>query len=126
MNALINRKVARFIKKLNDRTRTTVLDILESPIKWNLIQFYKANPFSIHTPRGLANIIGRRADLVFKEVEGLAKAGILKKISENGNLFSIYSYEPEAEIARVINTLVDIDNEQRNRMGNLRGRVKNK
>lgn len=121
----MNRKIARVMKNLNSRTRAVVLDIVESPTKWNLIQFYKSNPFSIHTPRGLANIIGRRADHVFKEVEGLAGAGILKKLSENGGLSSIYSYEPEAEIACIIDILVDIGSEQRELIDNLRSLIKN-
>jgi len=103
----MDKKVARLMKNLNGRTRETILDILGSPTKWNLIQFYKANPFSIHTPRGLANIIGRGANQVFKDAEDLANAGVLKKISENGNASSIYSYEPYKEIAAAIDALVE-------------------
>ncbi|HZD60132.1 MAG TPA: hypothetical protein VE439_06720 [Anaerolineae bacterium] len=121
----MNKKVAKFVKRLNSKTRVVVLDILGSPTKWNLIQFYKANPFSIHTPRGLANIIGRKADLVHKEAEELTNAGVLKKISENGSFSSIYSYEPEADIACVIDALIEIGNERRNFIDDLCNIIKN-
>ena len=109
----MNRKIAKFVKSLNEKTKAVVLEILESPTMWNLIQFYKANPFSIHTPRGLANIIGRKPAVVTKEVECLARAGILKKISENGDLSAIYSYDPEKTMIKIIDTLVGLCNESR-------------
>src|SRR3990172_3595424 len=108
----MNKKIAKFAKNLNDRTRALALDILGSPTKLNLLQFYKANPFSIHTPRGLANILGRTAEQVYKEAEALATAGVLKKISENEDTAStIYSYEPDKELSAVIDTLVELSND---------------
>ncbi|HCG98426.1 MAG: hypothetical protein A2074_07315 [Candidatus Aquicultor primus] len=109
----MNRKIAKFVKSLNEKTKAVVLEILESPTKWNLIQFYKDNPFSIHTPRGLANIIGRKPSAVSKEVECLARAGVLKKISENGDLSAIYSYDPEKAMVKIIDSLVGLCSESR-------------
>ena len=120
----MNRKVAKLIRNLNERTKATILDIIESPTKWNLIQFYKSNPFSIHTPRGLANIIGRRDNQVYKEAEELATAGILKRISENGDPTSIYSYEPDEEMTSIINGLSDIDEDPRDLMEELLKAIK--
>jgi len=120
----MNKKMAKFVKSLNEKTKALVLDILESPTKWNLIQFYKTNPFSIHTPRGLANIIGRKASIVSKEAECLARAGVLKKISANGDLSAIYSYEPEKGIAKIIDSLIELCGDSREAVKELVAAIK--
>lgn len=114
MSKTTNKKISKLVKGLNSKTKALVLEILESPIKWDLICFYQANPFSIHTAKGLANIIGRRPEQVLKEAEELAKADLLKIISENGGALSIYAYEPSSDSACVIDMLVTLSAEERN------------
>jgi hypothetical protein len=121
----MNRKIAKFVKSLNEKTKAVVLEILESPTKWNLIQFYKANPFSIHTPRGLANIIGRKPSAVSKEVECLARVGVLRQISENGDLSAIYSYDPEKAMVKIIDSLVALCSESHETTQELIEAIKN-
>jgi len=104
----MSKKIDKIIKNLNADTKALALQLLESHIKWDLVAFYEANPFSIHTARGLANIIGRSANRVFEEAEELAAAQVLKKISENGDMSSIYSYEPKVENATLIKALIEL------------------
>lgn len=120
----MNKKIEKFVKNLNEPTKALVLDILESPTKLNLIQFYKTNPFSIHTPRGLANIIGRKASVVSKETECLARAGVLRRISENGDLSTIYAYEPSKELAKIIDTLLDLCGDSREAVADIIAAIK--
>lgn len=124
MSKTINKKVSKLLKGLNSKTRVLVLEILESPIKWDLICFYQANPFSIHTAKGLANIIGRRSEQVLKEAEELVAAGVLKVIPENSSISSIYAYEPSAENTCIINELIALSLEERDLMGELRRMLK--
>lgn len=119
----MSKNLARFLKSLNNEKRELVREILESPIKWDLINFYQANPFSIHTARGLSRIVGRKADQVFREIEELVVAGILKNLSGNGDSSSIYIYEPSNENASTIRTLIDFGKE-REQLENLRQLVK--
>ncbi|HEY3375252.1 MAG TPA: hypothetical protein VGK02_09340 [Candidatus Aquicultor sp.] len=107
----MNRKLAKLVKNLNDDTRALIIDVLDSPIKWDLIHFYQANPFSIHTARGLSNIIGRRSEQVFQEAEQLAENGVLKKVCENGDSSSIYAYEPDTERETILRTLAELSEE---------------
>lgn len=109
----MDKSLAKLVKGLNNETKTLILEILDSPIKWELIGFYQANPFSIHTARGLANIIGRRTNQVLKEAEELAQANILKKISENGGPCTIYAYEPNRQGTSAIKALANIYSKER-------------
>jgi len=104
----MSKKIDKIIKNLNANAKALALQLLESHIKWDLIAFYEANPFSIHTARGLANIVGRSPDRVFEEAEELAAAQVLKKISENGDMSSIYSYDPKPENATLIKALMEL------------------
>lgn len=120
----MSKKLEKIVKHLNCRTKVLALEILESPIKWDLISFYQANPFSIHTARGLANIIGRSPEQVFKEAEELTAASVLKRISENGDKSSIYSYEPETEAASLIKILLELHNEDHGLLDKLEQLIK--
>lgn len=108
----MSKNLARFLKSLNNEKKGLVQTILESPIKWDLINFYQENPFSIHTARGLSRIIGRKTDQVFREIEELVVAGVLKNLSENGDSSSIYVYEPSNENASTIKALIDFGKER--------------
>ncbi|MCL6472444.1 MAG: hypothetical protein K6T91_06480 [Firmicutes bacterium] len=109
----INRKIARILKALDNKTKSLVLDILDSPIKWDLVNFYQANPFSLHTVKGLANIIGRRQGQVEKEADELARNGILKNLSDNDPI-AVYSYEPKADISCTIAAIFALGAEDSN------------
>lgn len=106
MNKTMDKKISKLVKGLNSNTRALLLEILESPIKWDLICFYHANPFSIHTANGLTNIIGRRYEQVLKEAKELAAKHVLKVVSENNGVSPIYAYEPSVENTCIINALV--------------------
>lgn len=109
----INRKIARILKTLDNKTKPVVLDILDSPIKWDLVNFYHANPFSLHTAKGLASIIGRRQVQVENEVEELVRNGVLKNLSDTGSV-AVYSYEPEAGISCVVAAIIALGAEDGN------------
>ncbi len=120
----MSKKLEKIVKNFNCKTKTLALEILDSPIKWDLLNFYQANPFSIHTAQGLANIIGRSPDQVFREAEELASASILKRISHNGDKTSIYSYEPASESSSLIKILFELNNEERDLLDKLEQMIK--
>jgi len=120
----MNKKLTKLIRTLNNRTKELAIEILDSPIKWDLVNFYEANPFSIHTAGGLAGIIGRRTEQVFKEAEELTVAEVLKKLSGNGGSSSIYAYEPKPENCQVIRALVKLGKEDRRLIDELRRLIK--
>ncbi|MHB8842583.1 MAG: hypothetical protein ACYC56_12510 [Candidatus Aquicultor sp.] len=120
----MSKKLEKIIKNFNCKTKTLALKILDSPIKWDLLNFYRANPFSIHTAQGLANIIGRSPDQVFREAEELASASILKRISHNGDKTSIYSYDPAPEAASLIKVLFELHGEERDLLEKLEQMIK--
>lgn len=111
MGRLTNKKLTKLIKGLSAETKELAIIILESPTKWDLISFYHANPFSIHTAKGLANMIGRTAEQVFKDAEDLTKLKVLEKVCETGNASSIYSYGPSNENTALINSLLELVDE---------------
>jgi hypothetical protein len=111
MSRAINRKVAKIIKSLTEATTVLAIVALESPTKWDLISFYHANPFSIHTAKGLANMIGRSADQIFQDAEELASLNVLEKVCETGNASSIYSYEPTDDNAALLGSLLELADE---------------
>jgi hypothetical protein len=108
MNRSTNRKLTKLIKELTEETKTLAIAVLESPTKWDLINFYQANPFSIHTAKGLANMIGRKVDQVFKDAEELRNLNVLEKVCETGNASSIYSFGPSADDAALLKSLIDL------------------
>ncbi len=120
----MSKKLEKIIKNFNCKTKTLALEILDSPIKWDLLNFYQANPFSIHTAQGLANIIGRSPDQVFREAEELASASILKRISHNGDKTSIYAYEPSPETSSLIKVLFELHSEERTLLDKLEQMIK--
>lgn len=121
----MNKKLAKLVKNLKPETKTLVLGLLNSPIQWDLINFYDSNPFSIHTARGLANMVGRRSEQVFEEAEKLATLGVLKKVCENGDASTIYAYEPSADSAAVIRLLLEIGEESNDLLDELNSLIKN-
>jgi hypothetical protein len=108
MSRSMNKKLAKIIKSITEDTKTLTIAILESPTKWDLISFYHANPFSIHTAKGLANMIGRKVDQIFEDAEELARLNVLEKVCETGNASSIYSYEPTSDNAALLDTLIEL------------------
>ncbi|NCO66237.1 MAG: hypothetical protein COW32_01425 [Candidatus Aquicultor secundus] len=120
----MSKKLEKIIKNFNCKTKALALEILDSPIKWDLLNFYQTNPFSIHTAQGLANIIGRSPDQVFIEAEELASASVLKRISRNGDKSSIYSYEPAAKVASLIKILFELHNEEHDLLDKLEQLIK--
>jgi hypothetical protein len=104
----MNRKLAKILKNITEETKYIAVTVLESPTKWDLINFYHVNPFSIHTAKGLANMIGRNVDQIFEDAEELTGLKVLEKVCETGNASSIYAFEPASENAIFLSSLIEL------------------
>ncbi|MHB0977368.1 MAG: hypothetical protein ACYC1U_09280 [Candidatus Aquicultorales bacterium] len=90
---------------LNAEGLQQALGLLCSQVRWDLIKFFKANPFSIHTSQGLASIIGRQQTKVEDETQALVEEKLLKRISQEDGFPPIYAYDPDPELAAIVDLL---------------------
>ncbi|MCL4499664.1 MAG: hypothetical protein M1335_05430 [Chloroflexi bacterium] len=90
------------ISKMSAEHRRIAKALLASQVRWDLVKFFHANPFTIHTAQGLASMIGRRLDTVETETEALVGVRVLRRLPANGGPALIYAYDPEPDVRIVI------------------------
>ncbi len=52
---------------------------VNSFIKWDLVRFFHDNPHTADTAENIAQVVGRDVTTVRRELDGLAKSGVLHK-----------------------------------------------
>jgi len=67
----------------------------DTPIKWDIVTFFAANPFSRDVARNLAGRIGRRETAVARELEDLALLGLLQRSRLGDTTVYYLSEKPE-------------------------------
>ncbi|MCL5292899.1 MAG: hypothetical protein M1548_10380 [Actinobacteria bacterium] len=90
------------ILSIDPEKRRTVLALLASQVRWDLVRFFRANPFTIHTAQGLARIVGRRVEQVEVETKALVHESVLRRLSQDEDFPPIYAYEPNADLRLLI------------------------
>lgn len=103
------KRLSQIAASLDTEARRECSTILDSPIAWELLRFYQRNPFSIHTQRGLANIIGRHEDHVRQGAQTLVALKILKEIPQEA-MPAIFAFEPSDRDRKLIEKLVTVAN----------------
>lgn len=98
------------LKDMDDESRRIALELLATQVRWDLIRFFRANPYTIHTGNGLARIVGRRLTTVEAEAEALVKEGVLRRLPQEEGLANIYAYEPDPGARRIIDLLDEASN----------------
>lgn len=96
----------RIMEKMDSKMKVIAKSLLSSRTRWDLVRFFHANPFTIHTANGLAKLVGRQPSQVKAEIEALLKQGVLRRLSQDEDAASIYSYEPNSDV-RLVVELID-------------------
>lgn len=105
----------RELEKNLDPEVSRLLGVLSSSqVRWDLVKFFRENPFTIHTAQGLASMIGRRIDKVEAEAEALVAQEVLARISGGDVAPFIYAYDPQPDALKAIELLIDEEREARN------------
>ncbi len=93
---------SRALEKMDSKLKPIAESLLASKTRWDLVHFFRANPFSIHTASGLAKLVGRQPKRVKEEVEILVELGVLRRLPQDEDATPIYSYEPNADVRLAI------------------------
>lgn len=77
---------------------------VNSFIKWDLVRFFHDNPHTTDTAENIAKVVGRDANTVRHELDGLAKAEMLIVETVSGQ--SIYHLTNDSDVRQVIHEFV--------------------
>ena len=77
---------------------------VNSFIKWDLVRFFHDNPHTTDTAENIARVVGRDANTVSFELDGLARAEMLIKETVSGQ--SIYRLTSDTDVRQVIREFV--------------------
>lgn len=113
------KELEKLLTKLDEPTKTFVVEVGDSPLCWDLICFYHTNPFTLHTCPSLAIFIGRRQDEIATQAERLVKLKVLTKIPQGENLLPIYAYKPGDSSRQAIEKLLHLTREQKDKLPRL-------
>ncbi len=85
-------------RDLDPRIQSFVERYVGSFVAWDLVLFFRDNPYAVGTAESLAQSIGRRSSDLQLPLEKLAEQGILTRENSTGDPAGpIYSYHPPAE-----------------------------
>jgi len=85
--------------------------ILRSPIKKKIILFFRENPHSVDSVRGISTWLNLKPEMVRKALEELVKEGIL--ITHRGRTTTGYAYTQDKNILNCIEECLSIKDEKR-------------
>jgi hypothetical protein len=77
----------------------------DSDLHKRIILFFRENPASVDTPRGIATWIGYSREETKKALDELAEAGILNSIATSST--SGYSFTQDGKIIESINSFIN-------------------
>lgn len=77
---------------------------VNSFIKWDLVRFFHDNPHTVDTAESIANVVGRNANTVLSELDGLVKAEILLKETVSGQ--GIYRLSTDSDMRQLVRDFV--------------------
>lgn len=86
--------------------------ILRSPIKRKIILFFRENPHSVDSVRGISTWLNIKPEIVKRALEELVKEGIL--IAHRGRTTTGYAYTQDIDILSRIEKSLFLNNEKRN------------
>jgi hypothetical protein len=78
---------------------------VNSFIKWDLVRFFHDNPHTADTAENIAQVVGRDVTTVRRELDGLAKSGVLRKEAVSSQ--RIYRLSDEDSTRKIIREFVD-------------------
>ena len=77
---------------------------VNSFIKWDLVRFFHDNPHTADTAENIASVVGRDANTVIRELDGLVKAEVLKKETVAGQ--GIYRLSTDSDVRETVHDFV--------------------
>jgi hypothetical protein len=78
---------------------------VNSFIKWDLVRFFHDNPHTADTAENIAQVVGRDVTTVRRELDGLAKTGVLRKEAVSSQ--RIYRLSDDDSTRELIRDFVD-------------------
>lgn len=77
---------------------------VNSFIKWDLVRFFHDNPHTVDTAESIAKVVGRDANTVLSELDGLVKAELLVKEAVSGQ--GIYRLTTDNDMRQLLRDFV--------------------
>lgn len=77
---------------------------VNSFIKWDLVRFFHDNPHTVDTAESIAKVVGRDANTVLSELDGLVKAELLVKEAVSGQ--GIYRLTTNSDMRQLLSDFV--------------------
>ena len=77
---------------------------VNSFIKWDLVRFFHDNPHTVDTAESIAKVVGRDANTVVSELDGLVKAEVLVTETVSGQ--GIYRLSGDSDTRQLLSEFV--------------------
>lgn len=77
---------------------------VNSFVKWDLVRFFHDNPHTADTAENIARVVGRDANTVIRELDGLVNAEVLKKEAVAGQ--GIYRLSNDSDVRELVREFV--------------------
>ncbi len=103
---LTGRVVADMDPRLLEFLRTKI----NTFVKWDLIRFFRDNPYTIDTADNIARYAGRSVDSVRTDLAELAQDGVLEE-NQLGDM-TVYSVVSDREVTELLDQFVEASNDR--------------